>query len=70
MSDSTKHQSTAFKCPDCLGTKFARKYAGFFAEVDENGDDTADNFSEHESCTELTEEAICLGCGHEFEWES
>ena len=50
-------------CPECNSKNVLRKYAGFYAEVDENGDDIAANFSDHEADTELTDEGICCDCG-------
>lgn len=55
------------ECPECKSKeRFARKYAGFYASVDDEGDDCAQNFSDHQSSTELGDETICYECGHEF----
>jgi RNA polymerase subunit RPABC4/transcription elongation factor Spt4 len=56
-------------CPKCGSNKIARKYAAFWAQVDADGDDIAQNFGDHESNTELTDDALCLKCEHEFEYE-
>lgn len=55
-------------CPECGSKNISRKYASFWAVVDENGDDLAD-FQSHCSETELTEDALCRDCDNEFKWD-
>jgi len=57
------------KCPKCGSESIMRRYASFWTAVDKNGDDKASNFDDHSSDTELTDDAMCSDCGHEFEWE-
>ena len=57
------------RCPECYSTKLSRKYASFWAAVNEEGEDKAANFSDHQAATELTEETLCRSCGAEFEWD-
>jgi len=57
------------KCPKCGSISLLRRYASFWATVDEDGDDTASNFNDHKSSTEMTDDAMCSDCHHEFEWE-
>lgn len=56
-----------FKCPKCGSSEhLARMYAAFYVPVDPDGEDKADNFDDHQSNTEMTDEFSCGGCGHEW----
>lgn len=57
------------KCPKCKSSSLVRRYASFWASVDKDGDDLAQNFDNHKSSTELTDDAMCSDCGYEFDWE-
>ena len=57
------------KCPKCGSTHLLRRYAAFWAIVDKDGEDTANNFDDHKSDTELTDDTMCSECSYEFEWE-
>lgn len=54
-------------CPSCYSTDISGLYSSFWAPLDKQGADAAVNFSDHESCTELTDQRLCAACGHEFE---
>lgn len=46
-----------------------RRYASFWAPIDRDGEDLAQNFDDHKSSTELTDDALCRNCGYEFDIE-
>lgn len=56
------------KCPKCNSSSLSRRYASFWALVDSEGEDLAQNFDDHKSSTEMTDDTMCNDCGHEFEW--
>ena len=67
-TDSPKGAAMSdFVCPKCGNEPISRKYASFWVLVDENGDDVAASFHEHQDSTELTDECLCSKCGHEWE---
>lgn len=56
------------KCPECGSKKISLLMAAFWVPVDEEGLMVGE-WSSYECSTELTDEAQCVDCGHEFEFE-
>lgn len=61
-------EAPTLSCPKGCGNQhLSRKYAAFYAPVNEIGDDIApEGFHAHESETELTDDMMCRKCGHEW----
>lgn len=59
--------SNNIKCPICGCDEILGKYASFWVQIDEDGNDTAPNFDDHQSSTELTGDMMCSKCAYEFD---